>query len=79
MREVLITSAVRTAIGNFLGSLSAFNATDLGGQVLAEAVRRSGIRKEDVDEVIMGNVLPCGLGQNAARQALKQLAICNKQ
>ncbi len=70
MREVLITSAVRTAIGNFLGPLSAFSATDLGGQVLAEAVRRSGIRKEDVDEVIMGNVLPCGLGQNPARQAM---------
>jgi acetyl-CoA C-acetyltransferase len=70
MKEVVITSAVRTAIGNFLGALSSFSATDLGGRVIEEAVRRSGIRKEDVDEVIMGNVLPFGLGQNPARQAM---------
>src|SRR5512136_3427141 len=70
MKEVVITSAVRTAIGNFLGALSPFPATELGGFVIKEAVARSGIRKEDVDEVIMGNVLPCGLGQNPARQAM---------
>src|SRR5512136_3235342 len=70
MKEVVITSAVRTAIGNFLGALSPFPATELGGFVIREAVTRSGIRKEDVDEVIMGNVLPCGLGQNPARQAM---------
>jgi acetyl-CoA C-acetyltransferase len=70
VREVVITSAVRTAIGNFLGGLSSFTATDLGGKVIEEAVRRSKIRKEDVDEVIMGNVLPFGLGQNPARQAM---------
>ena len=70
MREVVITSAVRTAIGNFVGALSPFPATELGGFVIREAVKRSGIRKEDVDEVIMGNVLPCGLGQNPARQAM---------
>jgi len=70
MKEVVITSAVRTAIGNFLGSLSPFSATDLGGKVIEEAVRRSGIDKKDVDEVIMGNVLPFGLGQNPARQAM---------
>ncbi|MDP2968262.1 MAG: acetyl-CoA C-acetyltransferase [Deltaproteobacteria bacterium] len=69
-REVVITSAVRTAIGNFLGALSSFSATELGGKVIEEAVRRSNIRKEDVDEVIMGNVLPFGLGQNPARQAM---------
>ncbi len=69
-REVVITSAVRTAIGNFLGALSPFSATDLGGKVIEEAVRRSMIREEDVDEVIMGNVLPFGLGQNPARQAM---------
>jgi len=67
---VVITSAVRTAIGNFLGGLSSFSATELGGKVIEEAVKRSKIRKEDVDEVIMGNVLPCGLGQNPARQAM---------
>jgi acetyl-CoA C-acetyltransferase len=70
MREVVITSALRTAIGNFMGALSPFPATELGGFVIREAVTRSGIRKEDVDEVIMGNVLPCGLGQNPARQAM---------
>jgi len=70
MREVVITSAVRTAIGNFLGGLSSFTATELGGKVIEEAVKRSKIRKQDVDEVIMGNVLPCGLGQNPARQAM---------
>jgi len=70
MKEVVITSAVRTPIGNFLGALSPFSAIDLGGWVIEEAVKRSQIRKEDVDEVIMGNVLPSGLGQNPARQAM---------
>src|SRR4030043_337019 len=70
MREMVNTTAVRTAIGNFLGALSPFSATDLGGWVIEEAVKRSSIRKEDVDEVIMGNVLPFGLGQNPARQAM---------
>jgi acetyl-CoA C-acetyltransferase len=70
MREVLITSAVRTAVGNFLGALSSYSATDLGGFVIEEALRRSRIPKEEVDEVIMGNVLPSGLGQNPARQAM---------
>jgi acetyl-CoA C-acetyltransferase len=70
MREVVITSAVRTPIANFMGALNPFSATDLGGLIIEEAVKRSGLRKEDVDEVIMGNVLPCGLGQNPARQAM---------
>ncbi len=70
MREVVITSAVRTAIGNFFGALSSISATELGSRVIEEAVKRSGIRKDDVDEVIMGNVLPFGLGQNPARQAM---------
>lgn len=70
MREAVITSAVRTPIGNFLGALSSVSATELGAMVIAEAVRRSGIQKTDVDEVIMGNVLPFGLGQNPARQAM---------
>ena len=67
---MVITSAVRTPIGNFLGALSSFSATELGGKVIEEAVKRSKIRKEEVDEVIMGNVLPFGLGQNPARQAM---------
>jgi acetyl-CoA C-acetyltransferase len=70
LREVVITSAVRTAIGNFLGALSPFTTTELGGRVIEEAIKRSKIQKKDVDEVIMGNVLPFGLGQNPARQAM---------
>ncbi len=66
----MITSAVRTPIGNFLGALSSFTATELGAKVIEEAIKRSNIHKEDVDEVIMGNVLPFGLGQNPARQAM---------
>jgi len=72
---VVITSAVRTAIGNFLGAMSSITATELGAKVIEEAVKRSDIRKEDVDEVIMGNVLPFGLGQNPARQAMIKAGI----
>jgi acetyl-CoA C-acetyltransferase len=75
MREVVITSAVRTAIGNFLGALRPFSATGLGAKVIEEAVKRSKIEKKDVDEVIMGNVLPSGLGQNPARQAMIQAGL----
>jgi acetyl-CoA C-acetyltransferase len=75
MREVVITSAVRTAIGNFLGALRPFSATELGAKVIEEAVKRSRIEKKDVDEVIMGNVLPSGLGQNPARQAMIQAGL----
>ena len=70
MRDVVITGAVRTAIGNFLGALSPFTGTELGGFVIKEVVKQAGLRPEDVDEVIMGNVLPGGLGQNPARQAM---------
>ncbi len=70
MEEVFIVSGVRTAIGSFNGSLSAFTATELGSMVLTEAIRRAGLNKEQIDEVIMGNVLPTGLGQNPARQAM---------
>lgn len=67
--EVVIVSAVRTAIGSFLGSLKDVSASELGGIVIKEALSRSGVEAEDVDEVIMGNVLQAGLGQNPARQA----------
>ncbi|MBN2108981.1 MAG: acetyl-CoA C-acetyltransferase [Deltaproteobacteria bacterium] len=70
MREIVIASAVRTPIGDFNGTLRDVSATELGAVVIAEAVRRAGIQKTDVDEVIMGNVLPAGLGQNPARQAM---------
>jgi acetyl-CoA C-acetyltransferase len=69
MKEVVIVSAARTAVGAFQGSLSSIPATQLGAYAIAEAVKRAGISSDDVDEVIMGNVLPCGLGQNPARQA----------
>jgi len=70
MREVVIVSACRTAVGDFAGSLSTVSATDLGVVVIKEAIKRAGIKNEDVDEVIMGSVLPHGLGQNPARQSM---------
>jgi acetyl-CoA C-acetyltransferase len=70
MREVVIVSAARTPVGAFQGTLARIPATDLGGYAIVEAVRRADISSDMVDEVIMGNVLPCGLGQNPARQAL---------
>ena len=69
MREVVIVSAVRTPIGSYQGSLSGFGANQLGAFVIDEAVRRAGISKDQVQEVIMGQVLPCGGGQNPAKQA----------
>jgi acetyl-CoA C-acetyltransferase len=69
MREVVIVSAVRTPIGNFGGSLKDVSAAQLGGIALKEAIKRAGIDPATIDEVIMGNVLQGGLGQNVARQA----------
>jgi len=69
MREAVIVSAVRTPIGSFNGTLSPYGATQLGALVIEEAIKRAGIAKEDVSEVNMGIVLPCGYGQNPARQA----------
>lgn len=69
MREVVIVSAVRTAIGNFMGGLSTVPATELGAVVIKEALNRAGVTGEQVDEVVMGNVLQAGLGQGPARQS----------
>jgi acetyl-CoA C-acetyltransferase len=69
MRDVIIASAVRTPIGDFNGTLSDIAADTLGATAIKGAVERAGIRPDQVDEVIMGNVLPAGLGQNPARQA----------
>jgi acetyl-CoA C-acetyltransferase len=69
MREVVILSAVRVPTGRFLGSLKGFTAPRLGAMVVREAVARSGVDKDEVDEVIMGNVVSAGLGQAPARQA----------
>src|SRR6201988_529390 len=69
IKQPVIISAVRTPVGKFLGALKNFKATDLGALVVHEAVRRPGVKPEDVDEVIMGCVIQAGLGQNPARQA----------
>ena len=69
MKEVVIASAVRTAIGSFGGTLKGVSAVDLGATVIKEAVNRAGIKPEAVEEVVMGNVIQAGLGQNTARQA----------
>ena len=69
MEEAVILSAVRTPVGTFNGSFADIPATELGQIVVAEALRRSGVPAEKVDEVLMGNVLSAGLGMNPARQA----------
>ncbi|MDR5587721.1 MULTISPECIES: acetyl-CoA C-acetyltransferase [Clostridium] len=69
MKEVVIVSAVRTALGSFGGSLKTVPAVELGATVIKEAVNRAGIKPEAVEEVIMGNVIQAGLGQNPARQS----------
>lgn len=69
MREAVIVSAVRTPLGNFNGTLGQIGATKLGAIVIEAAVEKAGINKEEINEVIMGIVLPCGYGQNPAKQA----------
>ena len=69
MRDVVIVSAVRTPVGKFQGALSELSAVELGALAVRAAVVRAGIAGADVDECIMGCVLPAGLGQNPARQA----------
>lgn len=75
MSSLVIASAVRTALGKFGGSLSTIPAIDLGSLVMQEAVTRAHIAASDVNEVIFGNVLQAGLGQNPARQALLKSGI----
>jgi acetyl-CoA C-acetyltransferase len=69
MREAVIVGSVRTAVGKYGGSLTSISAADMGARVIVEALRRAGVEPGQVDEVIMGNVLQAGLGQNPARQA----------
>ncbi|WP_055071483.1 acetyl-CoA C-acetyltransferase [Clostridium massiliamazoniense] len=69
MREVVIVSAVRTALGSFGGTLKDVPAVELGAIVIKEALNRAGVSGNQVDEVLMGNVVQAGLGQNVARQA----------
>ena len=69
MKNVVIASAVRTPIGKFGGTLKSVSAIELGSIVIKEALKRANVKPEDVDEVIMGNVLQAGLGQNSTRQS----------
>src|SRR6266702_3214769 len=69
MSDALILSAVRTPIGKYLGAFTDVSAAQLGASAIAEALRRARVPAVRVDEVIVGNVLQAGLGQNPARQA----------
>ncbi len=69
IREAVIIGATRTPVGKFLGALKGFSAIELGAIVVRESIKRTGIKAEEVDEVIMGCVIQAGLGQNPARQA----------
>ncbi len=73
--DVVIVSAARTPIGNFGGSLKSISAVQLGAVVIKAVIERAGINLNQIDEVIMGNVLQAGLGQNPARQAALQAGL----
>jgi acetyl-CoA C-acetyltransferase len=75
MGKPVIVSACRTPIGKFQGALASFTAPQLGGLAVAEALRRARIAGDAVEEVLMGNVLQAGLGQNPARQSLRAAGI----
>jgi len=75
MQQVAIVSAVRTGIGSFLGSLKQFTAVELGASAISAAIERAHITSADVEDVVMGNVLQAGSGQNPARQAALQAGL----
>src|SRR6202163_4376601 len=70
MNDVVITAALRTAVGKFNGSLAKVPASDLGAQIIKALLAHTGVKAEQISEVIMGQVLTAGIGQNGARQAL---------
>ncbi len=74
-RDVVILSACRTPVGRFLGALASVPATTMGALVINESLRRAGVEGNEIDEVILGNVLQAGLGQNPARQAVLQAGL----
>jgi len=74
-KMIVIVDAVRTAMGGFQGSLSSCTAPDLGAVAIKEVVARAGLAANDIDEVIMGCVLPAGLKQGPARQAMRQAGL----
>lgn len=73
--NVVIVSGVRTPMGGFMGSLAPVSAPELGAIAIAEAVKRAGLQSADIQEVIMGNVLPAGLKQGPARQAMRKAGL----
>jgi len=75
MTDIVIASAARTPVGSFSGSLSSVAASSLGAVAIKEALSRAGVSPEDVDEVIMGQILTAGTGQNAARQAAMEAGV----
>ena len=78
MEDIVIVSATRTAVGKFGGALAKVAATDLGSTVVREALARAGVPADQVSEVIMGQVLTAGLGQNPARQTLMKAGIAKE-
>jgi len=75
LKEVVIASACRTPIAKFQGGLQSFRAPELGALAIREALRRAHVAADQVEEVIFGNVLQAGLGQNPARQAARGAGI----
>jgi len=78
MEDIVIVSAARTAVGKFGGSLAKTPATELGGIVIKEAIARAGLQADQIGEVIMGQVLAAGAGQNPARQAMMKAGVANE-
>lgn len=78
MKEVVIVDALRTPVGSFGGKLKNISAVDLGAHVIKEVLKRNDLPKDEIDEVIFGNVIQAGLGQNPARQAAIKAGISEK-
>ncbi len=78
MKEVYVISAVRTPLGSFGGSLKGFSATQLGATAIKAAIKKAGIKGEQVQDVLMGCVLQANLGQAPARQASKFAGLPNE-
>ena len=78
MEDIVIVSATRTAVGKFGGALAKTPATDLGAVVIREAIARAGLSPDQIGEVIMGQVLTAGVGQNPARQAAMKAGVAKE-
>jgi acetyl-CoA C-acetyltransferase len=78
MEDIVIVSAARTAVGKFGGSLAKIAAPELGSIAIREAIARAGLGMDQIGEVIMGQVLTAGAGQNAARQAMMKAGVAKE-